>query len=363
MSVKTVKLLGKSEVNKKMSHLKYKFTTTFMILGVFLILCASPVSGKSGEKKVTHYQKVQRFVLATRSAQETEAIPVGTDVVYTGANFVNIVKGYINWIEQGDNGFVLAMKIVHVDRQFVDPKPEKQAALLHIKPFIADVSMSKGNEVPLSIRITEGKIQDNSLELAMQYRLVYLILDMMCATAVEKEFIVSKDGWGASLSITYPNQVNIDEYGDLPVSRLKSSFSPTNFTLLPRVSYKEVIGSQLFSFTHGSLNIKLFSRLLDKKTGFATHAVNLEATSKVEMKDKDYTEMIRLLNAPDKFQSYNLHELEVTTAETEKKSAGSGLPLIAYALTATGFGAGIVFSGVILLLKKKAHSRGKSCAT
>lgn len=358
-----------------MCHSKCGANSLIVILGILLVLSAPLGFAETISKESIEYKKVQRFVLSSRFAQEARTIRGPAGVVHMGANLVGQYKGQLNWLAQDPNAFALDMKVLEVDLQFPDPQPEEPAQITEIKPFTARVTMSKEDEATLSIQITEGGIEDNPLGLSEQYKTVYLVLDMMCATALEKEFIMSKDGWGASLSITYPNQVNIDEYGDLSVSRLKSSFSPTNFTLLPRVSYKEVIGSQLFSFTHGSLNIKLFSRLLDNKTGFATHAVNLEATSKVEMKDKDYIEMINLLNMPHEFERYLLFQLKVTdaaetgqgetavAAETEKKTPESGLPLIVYALTATGFGAGIVFAGVILLLTKKAISRGKSRAT
>lgn len=346
-----------------MCHSKCGANSLIVILGILLVLSAPLGFAETISKESIEYKKVQRFVLSSRFAQEARTIRGPAGVVHMGANLVGQYKGQLNWLAQDPNAFVLDMKVLEVDLQFPDPQPEEPAQITKIKPFTARVTMSKEDEATLSIQITEGGIEDNPLGLSEQYKTVYLVLDMMCATAMEKEFIVSKDGWGANLNVTHPNNVKIGQYGVLPVSRVKSSFCPTKFSVFPSMSYKGVEETQLFTFTHGSLNIYLFSRLLDNKTGFATHAVNLEATSKVEMKDKDYIEMMRLLNMPHEFERYLLFELKVTTAETEKKSAGSGLPLIAYALTATGFGAGIVFAGVILLLKKRASSRGKSRAT
>lgn len=305
-----------------MCHSKCGANSLVVILGILLVLSVPLGFAETISNESIEYKKVQRFVLSSRVAQEDRTIRGPAGVVHMGANLVGQYKGQLNWLAQDPNGFVLDMKVLQVDLQFPDPQPKEPAQITDVKPFVARVTMSKEDEVPLSIQITEGKIQDNPLALARQYKVAYLILDMMCATVVEKEFIVSKDGWGASLSITLPNKVNIGQYEALPISRIKSSFSPTKFTVLPRMSYKGVEETQLFTFTHGSLNIYLFSRLLDNKTGLATHAVNLEATSKVEMKDKDYVEMIRLLNMPHEFERYLLFELKVTAAaETRQREA------------------------------------------
>jgi hypothetical protein len=285
------------------------------MLGILLVLSASLGFAKTISKESIEYKKVQQFVLSCRVAQEDRTIRGPAGVVHMGANLVGQYKGHLNWLAQDPNGFVLDVKVLQVDLQFPDPQPKEPAQITDVKPFTAHVTMSKEDEVPLSIQITEGGNEENPLGLSEQYKTVYLVLDMMCATALNKEFVVSKDGWGASLNITYPNTVNIGQYGALPASRIKSSFSPTKFTALPRVSHKGVEETQLFRFTHGDLNIHLSSRLLDNKTGFAAHAVNLEATSKVEMKDKDYTEIIRLLNIPHECERYVLLELKVTQVD------------------------------------------------
>jgi hypothetical protein len=304
----------------KMIRLKYKFYNKFVVSGLFIIVFASMVCANSRENKVNKYQKVQRFLLSSRIAQEDNTIRSGSKVVYMGANVVQLVKGRLNWIRQDPNGFALIVEILQIDYEFPDPQPQEPAQITKIKPFASRVTLSKENEVPISIQITEGGIRDNPLGLSEQYKTVYLILDMMCATAMEKEFVVSKDGWGANLNVTHPNNVKIDQYGVIPVSRINNSFSPAKFTVLPRMSYKGVEKTQLFTFTHGGLNIYLFSRLLDNKTGLATHAVNLEATSKVEMKDKDYVEMITLLNMPHEYERYLLFELKVTTVAQRGKA-------------------------------------------
>ena len=298
-----------------MIRLICKFKNKFLVPGFFIIVYASTVCANSRENKVNQYQKVQHFLLSSRIAQEDRPIRSGTKVIHMGANVAQLVKGRLNWIRQDPNGFAVIVEVLQIDYEFPNPQPEDPARITKIKPFTASATLSKENEVPISIQITEGGIKDNSLGLSEQYKTVYLVLDMMCATVMEKEFVISKDGWGANLNVTYPNNVKIDEYGVLPVSRLKNSLSPAKFTVLPRMSYKGIEETQLFTFTHGGLNIYLFSRLIDNKTGFSTHAVNLEATSKVEMKDKDYLEMITQLNMPHELERFLLFELKVTTVE------------------------------------------------
>jgi len=45
---------------------------------------------------------------------------------------------------------------------------------------------------------------------------------------------------------------------------------------------------------------------------YYAHPANLEATTKGDMKNKDYMEMIGVLNTPHEFQRYSLHELSIT---------------------------------------------------
>jgi len=272
----------------------------------------SLAAGRIVEKTEMQNQKTQRFVLTSRLCQEERTIQVGSRGVRMGANVFRLAKGWLKWVVQDANGFVLDMEVPQIDIDFPDPQPKERAEITEAGPFAARVRMSKNEEVPLSIRITEGRSDDNSIELAEQYKIAYLILDLMCAATLEKEFIVSKDGLGASLNINYADKVNVDKYGELPVKRLKSSFSPAEFIVVPHMSYKNVEGTDLFSFTHGSFTIRLASRFLNNKTKFAVHAVNLEATTKEKMKNKDYIEMIRMLDAPCEFERYTLHELEVT---------------------------------------------------
>lgn len=275
----------------------------------FFILCVLAMLTGCAEKQETQSPRDQEFVLL--STIDDEEFGLVTEEI----------KGNIIWFTKHDKNLRFDLEITGINREFENPKTKAQA--LKNQPFLAKVSLSKEEEIPLSIEITEGKFKDDPLGISTQYRTAYLILDMMLVTAVKKDFIVSKGDSAScsiSLSVTPPDRVRAGDLGVSSVTGLRSSISPSKFLAFPRISRKLIKGWDLVYFPHDRLNINYFYRFLDKETGVATHAVNLEATARRKMGDENYTRMIGVIDDPLNFSSYELHELKVTTAEQGGKA-------------------------------------------
>ena len=201
------------------------------------------------------------------------------------------------------------LEVDRISRDFEDPNTERAA--LRNEPFVAEVCLSQAQDIPLSLEVSRGKIEGDSLGLSTQYRTAYLIIDMMLVTASEKEFQLSRGGLETVMKITGPNQVKTDAYGIVPEANLSSSISPKRFSVWPAIREKRMEGTRMARFYHGK-TIGYFERFLPKGSMVATYAVNLQAALKEGEQKNSYEEVVEAIDAPNKFGSYELHELTIT---------------------------------------------------
>ncbi len=269
-----------------------------IIASVCSILLASQGPSVDRHIQSVQQQKEARFVLDSSVVEETFGL------------VTQQIKGRMSWLLKDEKDFVLQLEVTEIKREFQDAN-DKSVAIKH-QAFAGIVSTVKEPNVPISIEISKGKLTDNPIGLSTQYRTVYLILEMMLATVLDWDFTTAKGDHRTVLSITFPDSVKTGDFGVIDASRLRASVSPTKFIVFPRIQNKMVKGSELVSFAHDKLTISYFYRFLDKSAGLATHAVNLEVAVKKKTNKVDYTDAIAILDDPNQFASYNLHELTIT---------------------------------------------------
>lgn len=270
-----------------------------VVVGCVILWVASAFTN-AVDKKVRKRQKSGRFVLSSTVVEEKFGL------------VTQQLRGEISWaLDEKD--FILHLQIKEISREFQDPNAE--AAALKNQPFRGTVLVQRDQEVPLTIEISEGRLESDPLGLSTQYRTAYLIVDMMLATAIKKEFMVSKADGQTTLNVKYPGRAKTGGFGVGDARGLRSSVSPNKFLVFPRMAGKEAKGSDAVYFSHTEATVDYYYRFLDKKSGIATHAVNLEGTLKEKKGKADYEKVLELIDDPKQFESYTLHELTITNVE------------------------------------------------
>jgi len=222
------------------------------------------------------------------------------------------MKGKILWHAKDVNSMKFDLNLTYFNREVADPDAE--AGLIKLKPFDATVSVFKEGETPLRIEIRTGKSEARE-SLFAQYRFAYVVVDMMLANTLQKDFVVSEDGSTTILNVATPDKVLTDAFGLVSQRYLRMFTSPKSLNASPCIKAGVIQGSNLSSFSDDRLNIKSVTRFFDNKIGVATRAVNLDATRKEEVEHRDYATIIDTLDHPDKFGSYSLYELTLSDAK------------------------------------------------
>ncbi len=289
-----------------MRHIKGKFNCIVVFFVGFLIFFASPKSLFCGDKKSAEYRKIQKFTLSSTLIVEESNEPALVTMEY---------EGEIHWSEKDDNVWKFDVKVMKFKMETEDTNIKSRFEKSQITPFTARVTVSKEDDPTLSVEITEGKINHKKGKrgLGRQYETVCRISEMMLATMAEKEFLVSDRGRKTTLKIVHPKQMRTCEFGVRDSRLCGISVSPDEFIVSPHLLGGVTKGSELVSFSHSERTISYYYRLLDKETGFASRAVDLEAEMREEKEEKNYTKIIDVIDDPSKFSYYYLHELKVTT--------------------------------------------------
>lgn len=190
----------------KMRYIREKFKCIVMFFVGFLIFFASPKSLFCGEQKPTEYGKIQKFVLSSTLLAKESKEP---------ALVTMESKGEIHLSEKDEKGWKFDVKVMKSKVETEDTNIKSMLEKIQFAPFTARVTVSKENDPPLSVEITEGKVnrKENSVGLGMQYGTVCRISEMMFATTVEKEFLVSDRGRKTTLKIIHPRQLRTCEFG------------------------------------------------------------------------------------------------------------------------------------------------------
>jgi len=289
------------------------------IVAICVIFIIGAHGEKSKEKKAQYYMK-QKFVLSSKITHGL--IPTERGFVEDTITNLGKIRGEITWIDIDANGFTVDLKVTDIEQTTTGreasrlEKARKQIAE-KTYPFVARVSMSKEEEVPLSIGITRGMCEDDHSVLMNQYKYCYGILEMMLVTVVKKEYAVPENDYGASLSVKPVDRVKLQNGKVVSVSKLISWKSPTKFTVFPYISRGKIRGSQISSFAYGKRSVRFFTKVVDNKTGVATRAVVFEGTlkEKSEFDELDYLNVSSLLEEKQNFLKCLLYELEITAVE------------------------------------------------
>jgi len=291
-----------------MKHIRDKFKCIVVFLVGFLIFFASSKSLFCGDKNPAEYRKIQKFTHSSTLLTVTEE---GNEPDLLAMEF----EGEIHWSEKDVNGWKFDVKVKQFKMKTEDTDLISWLEKTQFTPFTARVTVSKEDDPPLSVEITEGKInnKEDKYGLGRQYETVCRISEMMLATTVEKEFLVSDRGRKTTLKIVHPKQIRIREFGVRSARLNGLSVSPDEFIVFPNLLGGVTKGSELVSFSHSERTISYYYRLLDKETGFASRAVDLEASMLEDKEKKNYTKIIDVIDDPAKFSYYYLHELKVTT--------------------------------------------------
>lgn len=282
------------------------FKSRSSMCGVFSLFLLSTVVASANQQQADGTPQARRFVFLTREAADEFGLAVQE------------IRGSITWLSKDEVSSVLHLDFAEIDRTF--EKPESMHPALDIKPFLAKASFSRDREVPLEIDILRGRLEEESLGLGVQFRIVYLILEMMFLTADTQDLVVSRNDsqhCPVSLVVTWPDNVGVAGFGDLrTVSRqsLRTSISPSRFSAFPRIDNGMRKGWDFVSLAYDSRNIRYFSRFRDEQADMVIHAVNIRASTKQEMTSEDYSDMLNAIADPDRFSSYNSYELTLTSA-------------------------------------------------
>lgn len=291
-----------------MSHIRKKFKCIVTFFVGFLIFFVSSKPLFCGEKNPTEYRKIQKFTLSS-------TFVTMKDEVNEPASLAMESKGEIHWSEKDENGWKFDVKVIKFKMKTEDTNLISWLEKTQFTPFTARITVSKEDDPPLSVEITEGKInnKEDKYGLGRQYEIVCRISEMMLATMVEKEFLVSDRGRKTTLKIIHPKQIRTREFGVRDARSRGLSVSPDEFIVSPHLLGGKTKGSDLVSFSHSERTISYYYRLLDKETGFASRAVDLEASMLEDKDKKNYTKIIEVIDDPSKFSYYYLHELKVST--------------------------------------------------
>jgi len=291
-----------------MRHIEDKFKCIVVFSLCFLIFFPSPKSLFGSDKKPAEYRKIQKFTHSSTLLTVTEE---GNEPDLLAMEF----EGEIHWSEKDDNGWKFDVKVMKFKMETEDANLISWLEKTQFTPFTARVTVSKEDDPPLSVEITEGKInnKEDKYGLGRQYETIFRISEMMLATMDEKEFLVSDRGRKTTLKIVHPKQIRIREFGVRSARSRGLSISPDEFIVFPNLLGGVTKGSELFSFSHSERTISYYYRLLDKETGFASRAVDLEAEMLEEKDKKNYTKIIEIINDPSKFSYYYLYELQMSS--------------------------------------------------
>ncbi len=293
-----------------MRHVEDKFKCIVVFSISFLIFFASPKYIFCGDKKPAEYRKIQKFTHSSTFLTVTEE---GNEPGLLAMEF----EGEIHWSEKDDNGWKFDVKVMKFKMETEDADLISWLKKTQFTPFTARITVSKEDDPPLRVEITEGKInnKEDKYGLGRQYETVCKISEMMLATMAEKEFLVSDRGRKTTLKIVHPKQMRTCEFGVRDSRLCGLSVSPDEFIVYPNLLGGVTKGSELFSFSHSERTISYYYRLLDKETGFASRAVDLKASMLEDKDKKNYTKIIEVIDDPSKFSYYYLHELKVTTVK------------------------------------------------
>jgi len=277
-----------------------KFKGMFIVLAGFTIVHMSGFVN-ANEKELFNGDQKQGFLLRSSWVEDKFGL------------MVQQMEGEIRWLLPETGQYSLYLEVEKISRSFQDPNT--RAVALKIQPFEARVCAAGGKEVPLTIEITKGKFENDPLALSTQYRTAYLVLDMMLLTSEKREFVTLQDGSRTTLKITPFSDVKTGDFGVLDIRALRSSVSPYEYRVFPCIGGKGNKGSEVVSFSHTPITVDYYYRWLEGVGGRVTRAVDLRGAMRDTDRKSDYTSLMRIIDDPNQFSSYELHELNIIDIE------------------------------------------------
>ena len=317
--------------------------------------------------------ETQSFVLSGISYQKDMRVITQTERTTLEFFAKETAIGQLRWHKKTEDELELEIEFISFEYK-AEPK-ERSDFLQKNRPFKAMVTMVSNQQPSLKIVILPQGPPPNAFLQQRRHGIIVMILEMLLPPAIDRKLTVSPDGNDLSMEVLFPEKTLV-EHEQKPVSvdtaSIRPSRIPSTFSCLPVLEDGRISGWELSDLSVSSKKVKYFRRFLDEASGLATRATNLNFGVSEKAEKAKLLGLIDGIGLEEghlnPYENYYLYELRVTDTvetekkiveETEEKSADSDLPLIAYALTAIGFGAGIVFAGVILMLRKKSNSRGK----
>ena len=200
--------------------------------------------------------------------------------------------------------------VVSVEKSQIDVASEKigKLPLTAIPPFRMKITLNKENEELLFRMI--GEEDPNAMTKDMQYRVAFLVFEMAMLDVISEQYQLAEDG-----SIQLETSVfNYYDKGDGRRSirkALTGGIKRTTFKVVPIVrndTQSEYFYSNIEATEFG---MEFQTKRWDIKSGRIIHAVNFRSGFKEKMLKKNIREILEVINQPERFEYYSLHELTI----------------------------------------------------
>ena len=334
-------------------------------LGIVLNgLCLAVFACRTVQAEYASRPETQSFVINSTSYQKNMHLITQTERTTLEVFGKETAVGQLRWHRKTADK--VELEIEFVSFEYVAEPKERSNLLQKKQPFKAMVTIDRSQEPNLRLSIPPQGLPPSMISRASTYGIVLNMLEMMMLPTIDRKVMVSPNGKHLRMEVLFPEKTLVEHDQKRVVvdtTSIRATQTPSTFSCVAVLEDGRISGWELSDLSVSAKRVEYFRRYLDESSGFATRAVNLEFAVPQE---REKAQMLDLIDAiplkesqSNLYEDYSLCELRVGGPAETQRIESFGSSSRTYVLCTIAFAAGIIFAGVVLVLKNKASSRSK----